>query len=141
MATKTKEDFRKQNFRLGTVKATYSRAHKHLEQKFEELEALIKRRDENPQRWSEATAKITSESIQKYRIQAERALANMDRGGEALIEVIFELGEADTTDGVDVMTQKVSDDISSYNDRYGELNSRYASVLEEANDLNYQAEK
>ena len=65
----------------------------------------------------------------------------MDRGGEALIEVIFELGEANNTDGVDVMTQKVSDDISSYNDRYGELNSRYASVLEEANDWNYQAEK
>ena len=138
MATKTKADFKKENIRLGTVKATYSRTHKHLEEKYEELEALVKMKDENPQLWSEATAKITSESIQKYRIQAESALTKMDRGAEALIDVILLLSDADTTEGVDVMTERVSTDISSYYDKYGELNSRYANVLRMANDMNYQ---
>ena len=112
MAAKTKADFKKENIRLGTVKATYSRAHKHLEEKYEEIEALIKRREEDSQRWSEATAKITSESIQKYRMQAEAALTKMDRGAEALIDVILLLSDADTTEGVDVMTERASTDIS-----------------------------
>ena len=138
MATKTKADFKKENIRLGTVKATYSRTHKHLEEKYEELEALVKQRDEDPQLWSEATAKITSEAIQKYRIQAESALTKMDRGAEALIDVILQLADADTTDGVDVMTERVSTDISSYYDKYGDLNSKYAKVLRMANDMNFQ---
>ena len=141
MATKTKEDFKKENFKLGTIKAAYSRAHKYLGQHYEALEALINRRGENSSDWSEATAKMTSEAIQRYRMQAEQALDNLDRGGEALIAVIFELGPDDTNEGVEGMTKKVSDDIVDCNDRYAELNSKYARALEEANELNYPAKK
>ena len=74
-------------------------------------------------------------------MQAEQSLDNLDKGGEAMIAVIFELEPDDTDEGIEGMTKKVSDNIVDYNDRYAELNSKYARALEEANELNYPAKK
>ena len=134
MTLKTKDDFNREKARMGTVKAASTRANNALRKMCTELEVLIKRRDEDPTDWSEATAKKTAEAIQKCRGTSETALDNLEIAGHAMNEVILAMKPEDTQEGLEAMTTKVSEDIEEYNDKYGNLKSKFVFLQE---DLNY----
>ena len=77
----TKDDYKKGKIRMGQVKAAYTRTAKSLSKQLAALEALFKRKDGNPEDWPEATAKMTAESNQKFRGQAELALNDIGVAG------------------------------------------------------------
>ena len=124
MTQKTEDDFKREKARMGTVKAASSRANKALGKKLIELEALIKRKEENPEDWSEATAKRTAETIQKCRGISEQALENLESAGLAINDVILAMKPEDIQESLEIMTKKVSEDIEEYNEKYGDLNSK-----------------
>ena len=135
MTLKTKDDFNRKKARMGTVKAASSRANKALGKQLVALEALIKKREEDSTDWSEATAKMTAEAIQKCRGISEQALENLENAGLALNEVILEMRPEDTQEGLEAMTKKVSEDIEEYNNKYAELKQKFTKTLEVANEL------
>ena len=141
MTHKTKDDFTREKVRMGSVKAASSRANKALAKMCTELKALIKRRDENPTDWSEATAKKTAEAIQKCRGNLETALDNLEVAGIAMDEVILAMKPEDTTERLEAMTTKVSEDIKEYKDKYGNLKSKFTKTLEVVNELTEVAKK
>ena len=77
----TKDDYKKGKIRMGSVKAAYTRTEKSLSKQLAALEALFSRKDENPEDWPEATAKMTAELVQKLRGQAEQALNDIEVAG------------------------------------------------------------
>ena len=135
MAHKTKEDFMKEKTRMGTAKAASTRANYSLRRMCKELEALIERRENDPTDWKEATAKKTAEAIQKCRGTSEAALDNIEIVGHTLKEVILGMKPDENPEGLEVLTNKVSEDIDEYNNKYGELKLTFISTLGEADEL------
>ena len=121
--------------RMGTAKAASTRANNSLRRMCKELEALIEWRNNDPSDWKKATAKKTAEAIQKCRGTSEAALDNIEIAGQTLNEVILGMKPDENPEGLEVLTNKVSEDIEEYNNKYAELKQTFTKTLEEADKL------